>query len=443
MSLTYTYFKIPMDEIPVSKNAFEQYLKRLESALEALGLGKAYADILSKPDAIRTATLSVTIGGTPRELKAYRVQFNNARGPYKGGIRFHPDADLDEVTALAAAMAMKCAVVGIPLGGAKGGVAFDPKSATKSEIEDVARAFARAFAPYIGVDTDIPAPDVYTNAHVMAVMLDEYEKTIGKSEPGMITGKPLSVGGSLGRDTATAQGGVYVLEALLEAIERSFEGLRVAVQGFGNAGFHAARLLHERGAVIVGLSDSSGALWSEKGLDPIAVAREKERARSFEALSRNGFGDLDAEDVRFISNEQLLESACDVLIPAALDAQIHAANAGSVQARIILELANGPTTPEADGILEKNGCIVVPDVLANAGGVTVSYFEWVQNRSHFYWSRADVAAKLEPIMKAAFEGVWQLHMNRNIPLRDAAFLRGVEHLAEALEDRGRISEDLP
>ncbi len=429
-----------MDEIPVSKNAFEQYLTRLEQALAALGLGNAYADILSKPDAVRTATLSVIIGGEPRELQAYRVQFNNARGPYKGGIRFHPAADLDEVSALAAAMAMKCAVVGIPLGGAKGGVAFDPKSATPDEINNVARAFARAFAPYIGVDTDIPAPDVYTNAHIMAVMLDEYEKVVGKSEPGMITGKPLSVGGSRGRDTATAQGGVYVLEALLESVERSFEGLCVAVQGFGNAGFHAARLLHEKGARIVGLSDSSGALWCEKGFDPIAIAGEKEKAGSFEKLSKNGFGDLKGTDVRFISNDELLEAACDVLIPAALDGQIHAGNAGKVRAGIILELANGPTTPEADAILEKNGCIVIPDILANAGGVTVSYFEWVQNRSHFYWSRADIAAKLEPIMKDAFEGVWQLHTNRNIPLRDAAFLRGVERLAEALRDRGRVPE---
>ena len=416
-----------------TQTPFQNYQINLRKAAKTLGLSEEEIIALETPDRILEKKITVLTVAGEKKFTAYRVQFNNARGPYKGGIRFHPDADLDEVKALAAAMAIKCAVVNIPLGGAKGGVQFDPKKFSESEIEEVSRAWARVMADGIGKDKDIPAPDVYTTPQIMGYIMDEFEKVTGKSEPGVITGKPLSLGGSQGRGTATAQGGVYVLEELLRITDGKKERYRVAVQGFGNAGYHVAHILHEAGYLITAISDSKGGIYSDAGFDPQQIFTAKLKHGSI-SLAKEALG-LDA---RIITNEELLISDCDILIPSALDGAINKDNADNVKARIIVELANGPTTPEADEILFKKGVTIIPDVLANAGGVTVSYFEWVQNGMNFYWSEEEVLEKLKPIMHNAFTDVWMLAKEHNISLRDGAFIIGVKRIREAMKARGRI-----
>lgn len=412
---------------------FQNYQTNLKKAAKVLDLSEREIETLETADRILEKTITLKTAGGDKELVAYRVQFNNARGPYKGGIRFHPEADLDEVKALAAAMAIKCAVVNIPLGGAKGGVQFNPKDFSEKEIEEISRAWARAMADGIGKDKDIPAPDVYTTPQIMGYMMDEFEKVTGRSEPGVITGKPISLGGSQGRGTSTAQGGVYVLEELLRVTESAKTGLRIAVQGFGNAGYHVARILHNAGHIIVAVSDSKGGIYSEKGFDPEQLEAAKKEHGSL-AIAKTKLN-LDA---KIITNGELLVCDCDVLIPAALDRAINKDNAKDVKARFIVELANGPTTPEADDILHKKNIILIPDVLANAGGVTVSYFEWVQNGMNFYWTEKEVLEKLKPIMNSAFTDIWKLSKEHGTTLRDAAFIIGVKRIHEAMKARGRI-----
>ncbi len=411
---------------------YQNYLLRLNEIKVLLGYTDTDVAALMEPmRVIDTAIDVVRDDGSTESLKAYRVQFNNARGPFKGGIRFHPLADLDEVKALAAAMALKCAVVGIPMGGGKGGVQFDPKTHSEKEIERISRAWAKAMAPYIGVDKDIPAPDVYTTPRIMGYILDEFEKIMDRSEPGLITGKPLSIGGSLGRDTATAQGAAFVLEAYLKTQNKTMSGQKIIVQGFGNAGMNIAKILQEMGGVIVGISDSKSGLYAEAGLSLSEVIAMKEE--------KGGFSSYAKEGVRSVSNEELLLLPCDVLIPAALDNQIREDNAGKIQTQCILELANGPTTAEADRILVTNGVVVIPDVLANAGGVTVSYFEWVQNRMGFYWTKEEVAEKLRTIMQSSFAEVWNVSLEKKQPLRVAAFALAVRRIVDAMRERGRIA----
>lgn len=414
------------------KTPFQNYQTNLKKAAKVLNLNSGEIHTLETPDRILEKTITIKTKDGNKELVAYRVQFNNARGPYKGGIRFHPEADLDEVKALAAAMAIKCAVVNIPLGGAKGGVQFNPKDFSENEIEEIARSWARAMADGIGKDKDIPAPDVYTTPQIMGYIMDEFEKTVGRNEPGVITGKPIALGGSQGRGTATAQGGVYALEELLRVTESKKSGLRVAIQGFGNAGYHAARILHGAGYIIVAVSDSKGGIYSKGGLDPQQIFSAKKECGTL-ALAKEALN-LDAE---IISNEKLLTCDCDILIPAALDRAINKDNAEKIKARIIVELANGPTTPEADEILFKRDITIIPDVLANAGGVTVSYFEWVQNGMNFYWTEEEVLEKLKPIMHNAFADIWTLAKEHNASLRDAAFIIGVKRIHEAMQARGR------
>ena len=413
-----------------SQNPYEQYLKRLALAATTLNLPETQLAKLSEPDRILETNIEIVRddGVTHATLRALRVQFSNARGPYKGGIRFHPNADINEVKALAAAMALKCAVIHIPLGGGKGGVAFDPKQYSAAEIERIARAFVRSLHEHLGVDRDIPAPDVYTNAQIMGYMLDEYEKVTGWSEPGMITGKPIALGGSLGRDTATARGALYVLEEFVDLHKLERAKLRVAVQGFGNAGYHATRLLKELGYNLVALSDSTAAIFGDS-LDPSIFQKSKREGKSFADI---------ALDIKLQSgtNAELLETACDILVPAALDNQITGENASRVKAKIVLEIANGPTTPEADELLHKRGVEVIPDILANAGGVAVSYLEWVQNRQQFYLSEEEVFGRLKSLMTGAFHHVLELARERQIPLREAVFLVGVRRLSEALTARG-------
>jgi glutamate dehydrogenase/leucine dehydrogenase len=408
---------------------FQNFLTNLYAAKEMLGLSESALHRLQKPYRILEQEITITRDdGAKASYDAYRVQYTNARGPYKGGIRFHPEAHLDEVQALAAGMAMKTAVVDIPLGGGKGGVKIDPKVHSPAELERVARAWVGAFVDHLGVDKDIPAPDVYTNPEIMGYMLDEYEKLTGKSEPGMITGKPIALGGSQGRATATAQGGVYVLEELRKNIlHKEPKDIRVAIQGFGNAGYHAARILHELGYSIVALSDSSGAIYHAGGIDPnevFAIKQEK--------------GSVTDSKHETILPDDIITCDCDVFIPAALDNQIREDNARDIKASIILELANGPTTPGGDEILNDKKIIVIPDILANAGGVTVSYFEWVQNRMQYYWTEQEVLEKLQPLMTRSFDDVWSLAQEKQVSLRSAAFLLGLTRIVEAMSLRGMI-----
>lgn len=422
---------------------FRQVRLHIERALAALSVAPSEQAILLRPDHAIRRTLLVETKRGREHFEAFRVQFNNARGPYKGGIRFHPHADEDEVTALAAAMAVKCAVVGIPFGGAKGGVVFDPKSYDAADIRAIARAYAAAFASDIGVDRDIPAPDVYTNTDVMASMLDAYEEIVRRSEPGAFTGKPLSLGGSEGRSDATAQGGVFVLLEYLRTIGKSPAGMRVAIQGFGNAGAAAAFLLHALGAVIVALSDSKGTVYAERGMDPHRVFEAKHRGDSVTSLYCKGtvcdMEALTADGASVHGPDHVLSVPCDILVPAALDNQIRSDNAQSVQADIVLELANNPTTPEADDFLSTRGTVILPDILANAGGVTASYFEWVQNRAHWYWTHDEVHERLRAIMTRSFSEVFSRSRDRGITLREAAYELGLARIHQAMLDRGRYA----
>lgn len=404
-------------------------MEQLDRAAKLIGLKPDVFEILKKPENIVIISIPVKLDdGTTKEFQGYRVQYNSARGPYKGGIRFHQDTDIEEVKALAFWMALKCAVVDIPLGGGKGGVTIDPKKYSEREIEQVARGWARGMAYVIGPDKDIPAPDVNTTPQIMAWIVDEYSKVVGKDSPAVVTGKPIEAGGSEGRDTATAQGGFYVLEALKDIIELDPESSTIVIQGYGNAGYNFAKLAHHAGYKVVAVSDSKGGIHDEQGLDPEKVMEYKKATGSV----------VGYDGVKEVSNEKILEIPCGVLVPSALENQITADNANKVSAQVVLELANGPTTPEADEILYKNGVHVVPDILANAGGVTVSYFEWLQNKGGEHWPREEVWQRLEPVMKKSFEDVWDKHKELNTDLRRAAFALALERLDTAIRDKGLV-----
>lgn len=401
--------------------AFQYFKTNVSRAAELLGLSDAEKEKMMTPHNVLRADLSIPLdaGGTAT-FPAYRVQFNNTRGPYKGGIRFHPEADEDEVSALAAMMAIKCAVVDIPFGGGKGGVAVDPKKLSKREIEALSRAYVRAFAENLGPDTDVPAPDVYTTPEIMAFMLDEYETIVGKPSPAMITGKPLDKGGSLGRDTATADGAIAVLLALLSDNHKDPNKLTAAIQGAGNAGAQAAHLLSDMGMKITALADSRGTLSRVEGVDVAAVLALKEAGKSVTD------GEGEKKDAQAVITE-----SCDILVPAALEEQIHAENAGQVKASVVLEIANGPTTPDADRLLAANGVAVVPDVLANAGGVTVSYFEWLQNKSGESWTASQVRDRLNDTMRDAYRDVADFALERGVTLREAAYCLALTRILSA------------
>jgi glutamate dehydrogenase/leucine dehydrogenase len=400
--------------------ALGYFRENVDKAAQLLGISDAARDAFMKPDRILRAELTIPLsaGGTGR-FPAYRVQFNNARGPYKGGIRFHPDADEDEVSALAAMMAVKCAVVGIPMGGAKGGVAVDPKKLSKEDVHALAREYVKAFAEHLGPDIDVPAPDVYTTAEIMGVMLDEYEKIVGHKAPAMITGKALDKGGILGRDTATADGAIIVLESLLADQHRNISGLRAAIQGAGNAGAQAARLLFDRGVKVVALADSSGTLTDAEGIEVENILKIKE-----EKGALRDAGSITAPT-------DVITADADILLPAALEEQITKANADAVKVDVIVEIANGPTTPEADVLLAARGVAIVPDVLANAGGVTVSYFEWLQNRSDELWTRERVEERLTETMQDAYRDVADFAITRGVTLREAAYALALSRILDA------------
>lgn len=420
---------------------FEQIKTHIKKAVTKLSLTQEEEEKLLEPNHIHEATLKIQSDKKLNTFSAYRVQFNNARGPYKGGIRFHQDADIEEVKALAAAMAIKCAVVNIPLGGAKGGVSINPKEYTKKELEQVSRAYIRAFSHVIGQNLDIPAPDVYTNPEVMSWMLDEYESIVGESMPAVITGKPIVLGGSLGRDTATAQGAVYIIERYAEEKKWNPSDIRVAVQGFGNAGSVVAKLLHAKGYIIVALSDSGGTLYSTRGIDPVEVAKVKDLNHPISSLYCEGSvcdeEKLHQAGVEVLSSEAVITIDCDLLIPAALDNVITLGNMKEVKATTILELANNPVTPEADEFLSTQGVTIIPDVLANAGGVTVSYLEWVQNRQQHYWSLEVVQTELRRIMVDAYDALSR-KTNDETSLREAAYCTALERIVEAMKLRGTL-----
>ncbi len=408
-------------------NPYAMAVQQFEAAADKLGLTEDLREILRKPKRELIVNFPVRLdNGHIKTFTGYRVQHNVTRGPAKGGIRYSPEVTLDEVRALAMWMTWKCAVVGIPYGGAKGGVICDPKEMASGELERLTRRYATEISLVIGPHSDIPAPDINTNPQVMAWIMDTYSMHHGFSIPAVVTGKPISIGGSEGRNDATATGVLFVTRRAAQRFDMPLQGARVSIQGFGNAGAIAARLFHQEGCRIVAVSDSRGGIYNESGLDPAAVLRYKQ-----EHGSVVGFPQAMA-----LRSAEVLEVPCDVLIPAATEGVINATNAERVQARIITEAANGPTTPEADAILYKRGSIVVPDILANSGGVTVSYFEWVQDLQSFFWGTEEILQRLEVIMYRAFDAVAEHADRYQCDMRLAANMLAISRVAEATQVRG-------
>ncbi len=408
-------------------NPFEIAVKQLEIAGEKLKLDPNIINVLKHPRRVITVSVPVRMDdGTVKVFTGYRVQHFRARGPYKGGIRYHPSVDLDEVKALAMWMTWKCAVVDIPYGGAKGGVMCNPKEMSKGELERMTRRYTAMLEDDIGPYKDVPAPDVYTDAQTMAWIMDTYSTFKGYLVPEVVTGKPVNVGGSEGRAEATGRGVAICAREAAKSLGIGLNGATVAVQGYGNVGVSAAKALHQMGCRIIAVSDSRGGVYDSKGFDPLALAKHKEKTGTVLGFANS----------KHITNEELLEIECDILVPAALENMITRQNAPRVKARIVCEGANGPTTPEADEILHEMGVFVVPDILANAGGVTVSYFEWTQNLRREYWSEEEVNRKLEQKMVKAFGEVLEIYKKHNVHMRTAAYMLGVGRVAEAFKTLG-------
>jgi glutamate dehydrogenase (NAD(P)+) len=400
---------------------------QFDAAAEQLDLDPGLRRVLRVPQRELTVNFPVTMDdGHVEVFTGFRIQHNVSRGPAKGGIRYHQDVTRDEVRALSMWMTWKCAVVNIPYGGGKGGVIVDPKKLSMRELEGLTRRFTTEISPLIGPDRDIPAPDVNTNAQVMAWMMDTFSMHRGYTIPGVVTGKPIAIGGSLGRNEATARGAVYTLNQASRALDIPLSGARVAIQGYGNAGSIAASLLAAEGATIVAVSDSQGGIHNPKGLDPARVGAWKA-----EHGTVVGFPGAEA-----VSNTEILELDCEILVPAALENQITEHNAPRIKARIVAEAANGPTTPEADQILYDRGIFVIPDILCNAGGVTVSYFEWVQDMQSFFWTESRINESLHEIMDRAFESVHAMSKRHSVHMRTAAYMVAVARVAEATTLRG-------
>jgi len=420
-------------------DAFQSAIARLEGIAKLAGVEPEVVDQLRHPAMTLVASLAVRRDdGSTRYFPAYRCLYNAALGPTKGGIRFHPDVDIAEVQALAFWMTLKCSLVGLPFGGAKGGVTVDPKQLSRMELERLSRAFVRAVADHMGPDRDIPAPDVYTNERVMGWMVHEYEAIHRRRAPAAITGKPVALGGSRGRDEATGRGAFLVIRELWRRLDREPTESRVAVQGFGNAGYHLARLLQEAGFRIVAVSDSQGAIHSEDGFDVESLFRRKQETRKLAGVYCEGSVCREVVHER-ISNEELLELDVDLLAPAALGSVITAENAPRIRAPVIVEVANGPVTSDADEKLRSDGRIVVPDILANAGGVTVSWFEWVQNREGWPWPVNQVRSRLEEVIVGAFDALWRLAEAEDLDLRQAAYVMAIRRIGEAIAAHGTRS----
>ncbi len=416
--------------MPEDLDPFDIAVKQLKKAADVMKLDKQTFEMLSHPMAILQVSIPVKMdNGETKVFTGFRVHYNNARGPVKGGIRFHPDETLSTVKALSAWMTWKTAITNLPLGGAKGGVICDPKSLSTGELERLSRGYVRALGEYIGPEIDVPAPDVYTTPQIMAWMMDEYENIVRHSAPGVITGKPLEVWGSLGRGDATAKGGMYVLREAAKTINMDLSKAKVAIQGFGNAGQFALKLVKEMfHSNVVAISDTKGGIYSEKGLDFEKLMEHKKKTGTVQNFP----------GTKNITNADLLELDVDVLIPAAIENQLRADNANKVKAKVILELANGPTTPEADEIFFKKKILVLPDFLSNSGGVTVSYFEWVQNQAGYYWTEKEVYDRLDQKMTEATHAVLDAAKKYNVDPRTAAYTVSVKRVADAMKMRGWV-----
>jgi glutamate dehydrogenase len=409
-------------------NLFTSTQDVIKEALEKLGYNEEMYELLKEPLRMLTVRIPVRMDdGTVKVFTGYRSQHNDAVGPTKGGVRFHPEVDEEEVKALSMWMSLKCGIVDLPYGGGKGGIVCDPRTMSMAELERLSRGYVRAISQIVGPTKDIPAPDVYTNSQIMAWMVDEYSRLREYDSPGFITGKPLVLGGSQGREKATAQGVTICIEEAAKRKGIDIKGARVVIQGFGNAGSFLAKFMHDAGAKVIGISDAYGALYDPNGLD-IDYLLDR----------RDSFGTVTTLFENTITNKELLELDCDILVPAAVSNQITAENAHNIKASIVVEAANGPTTLEATRILSERGILLVPDVLASAGGVTVSYFEWVQNNQGYYWTDEEVNEKLRKKLVEAFDNVYQTAQNRRVNMRLAAYMVGVRKMAEASKFRGWV-----
>jgi glutamate dehydrogenase (NAD(P)+) len=409
------------------ENPFELARQQLRRVAATFDIDQNLVEVLGQCKKAVEVSIPVSMeDGTTQAFKGYRVTHNVARGPSKGGIRYHPDVTVDEVKALAMWMTWKCALMGIPFGGAKGGIVCDPKKMSRGELERMTRRYTSEIINEIGPEKDIPAPDVGTDGSVMAWIFDTYSMNKGHSVLGVVTGKPLTIGGSLGREEATSRGSLFCLRDAVAKLDKTLAGQKVVVQGFGNVGSYLALFLHQEGAIVVGISDSTTALYNPKGIDVPAAFAHKRENRTLAGL----------KDADTITNEELLLLDCDILAPCALEQVITEENADRVKASIICEGANGPVTPAADTILEDRGILILPDVLANAGGVVVSYFEWVQGLQEYFWKEVEVNAKLNDIVSRAFDETWETAQKRNLPMRVAAYGLAVERVAEATVTRG-------
>ncbi|MCX6810925.1 MAG: Glu/Leu/Phe/Val dehydrogenase [Candidatus Berkelbacteria bacterium] len=414
----------------MDNNPFLNAQQQIDDAAKYSDCDSEIIKVLKEPQRVIEVSIPIEMDNGKVEIfKGYRSQHNNYRGPYKGGIRYHPGVNVDEVKALSAWMTFKCATVDIPFGGGKGGVIVDPHKLSEHELKHLTQGYIDKIFDLIGPEKDIPAPDVYTNAQTMAWIMDEYSHIARVHSPAVVTGKPLENEGSLGRDTATAQGAAYVLYEYLQTVEKKLENTSVAIQGFGNAGAHLAKILYDSGFKIIAVSDSKGAIFSTDGLDPRAIEEHKEKTGSVKNFK--GTKNIPADDI--------LTLKVDVLVPAALENVITNKNATKIKAGCILEVANGPTTPEADEILEKKKIDIIPDILANAGGVTVSYFEWVQNLSRFYWSAEEVDSKLKSKMESAFSDIHNFAKKKKITYRQAAFALAINRIGKAVKNRGILN----
>ncbi len=409
---------------------FTEAKRRLKTASKYIDIDPDVLEKLKYPQETLSASLLIRMDdGSRRSFKAWRCRYDDTRGPTKGGIRFYPTVCLDEIMALSFWMTFKCAVANLPFGGGKGGVAVNAQKLSKSELEKLSRTYVKAFSKFIGPDRDIPAPDMYTNSMVMGWMADEYSAIVGQPSPAVITGKPIELGGSQGRDDATGYGGYLVIRHLEKEMGLHPEKSSVIVQGFGNAGYHCARLLHQDGYTIIGISDSKTGLYDPSGLDPIALYANKKKYGSL-------FNECTPPSTTQMTNHKLLEKNCDLLIPAALENQITVQNADNIKASIICELANGPITSGADEILVKNNIIVIPDILANAGGVIVSYFEWVQNKAGYYWEEDEVRSKLKQRIEPEAHKIWSLKLKLSVDMRTAAYILALERINAAVSAHG-------
>ncbi|PIQ78581.1 glutamate dehydrogenase [Candidatus Peregrinibacteria bacterium CG11_big_fil_rev_8_21_14_0_20_46_8] len=422
---------------------YENTLELIEKAAKLMKLESNIKAVLTSPNRILEISIPVKMDdGNVKIFRGFRVQHSDIAGPYKGGIRYHEEVNMEEVKALATLMSFKCAVVGIPLGGGKGGIIVNPKKLSETELEKLTRGYTQRIAPFIGPEIDVPAPDVNTNEKIMAWIADEYSKVRQKNTIGVVTGKPLTFGGSMGRDKATAQGGFFILDALAQEHGLEPGKTRVVIQGFGNAGANAANILDKHGYNVIAVSDSKGGILCEKGVHPIKAQECKLQKGSLHACtipdSKYEYHVSKDATCTKISNEELLELDCDVLILSALENQITKKNASKIKAKYILELANGPVDDAADTILEKAGVIIIPDILANAGGVTVSYFELVQNQMNYYWPKEEVEERLKAIMQQAWKHVRKRQEEHGCSMRMAAFIQAISRLSELMKVRGTI-----